>query len=89
MCPREPGPLGTIFGSEITRKYPEGLPDDTFTIRCCGSGGQSFGAFIPRGLTLELEGDSKRLFWEGTLRRTAYRLPAQGACPLRRRRISS
>ncbi len=57
--------LGTIFGSEITRKYPEGLPDDTFTIRCCGSGGQSFGAFIPRGLTLELEGDSNDYFGKG------------------------
>ena len=57
--------LGTIFGSEITRKYPEGLPDDTFTIRCSGSGGQSFGAFIPRGLTLELEGDSNDYFGKG------------------------
>ncbi len=40
--------LGTIFGSEITRLYPEGLAEDTFTINCTGSGGQSFGAFIPR-----------------------------------------
>ena len=46
--------LGTIFGSEITRQYPDGLPEDTFTIQCNGSGGQSFGAFIPKGLTLEL-----------------------------------
>ena len=57
--------LGTIFGSEITRKYPEGLSDDTFTVSCNGSGGQSFGAFIPRGLTLELAGDSNDYFGKG------------------------
>ncbi len=57
--------LGTIFGSEITRQYPEGLPEDTFTISCNGSGGQSFGAFIPKGLTLELVGDSNDYFGKG------------------------
>ncbi len=57
--------LGTIFGSEITRQYPDGLPEDTFTIRCNGYGGQSFGAFIPRGLTLELVGDSNDYFGKG------------------------
>ncbi len=57
--------LGTIFGSEITRRYPEGLPEDTFTISCSGSGGQSFGAFIPKGLTLELVGDSNDYFGKG------------------------
>ena len=57
--------LGTIFGSEITRKYPEGLPEDTYTICCSGSGGQSFGAFIPKGLTLELIGDSNDYFGKG------------------------
>ena len=57
--------LGTIFGSEITRLYPEGLPEDTFVIQCKGSGGQSFGAFIPRGLTLELTGDSNDYFGKG------------------------
>ena len=57
--------LGTIFGCEITRKYPEGLSDDTFTVSCSGSGGQSFGAFIPRGLTLELAGDSNDYFGKG------------------------
>ena len=50
--------LGTIFGSEITRLYGSSLSDDTYTIKCYGGGGQSFGAFIPKGLTLELEGDS-------------------------------
>ena len=57
--------LGTILGSEITRQYPEGLPEDTFTIQCSGSGGQSFGAFIPKGLTLELVGDSNDYFGKG------------------------
>ena len=57
--------LGTIFGSEITKQYPDGLEDDTFTIECHGSGGQSFGAFIPRGLTLELVGDSNDYFGKG------------------------
>ena len=57
--------LGTIFGSEITRMYPDGLSDDTFTIQCNGSGGQSFGAFIPKGLTLELIGDSNDYFGKG------------------------
>ena len=57
--------LGTIFGSEITRQYPNGLPDDTYTVSCNGSGGQSFGAFIPKGLTLELIGDSNDYFGKG------------------------
>lgn len=57
--------FGTIFGSEITRKYPDGLDEDTFTIKCNGAGGQSFGAFIPKGLTLELVGDSNDYFGKG------------------------
>lgn len=57
--------FGTIFGSEITRKYPEGLAEDTYTIKCHGAGGQSFGAFIPKGLTLELVGDSNDYFGKG------------------------
>lgn len=57
--------LGTIFGSEITKRYNDTLEDDTFTIKCNGSGGQSFGAFIPKGLTLELIGDSNDYFGKG------------------------
>ncbi|MDY3250314.1 MAG: glutamate synthase-related protein, partial [Candidatus Choladocola sp.] len=57
--------FGTIFGSEITRRYPEGLEEDTYTIKCHGAGGQSFGAFIPNGLTLELVGDSNDYFGKG------------------------
>ncbi|HEV2441863.1 MAG TPA: glutamate synthase large subunit, partial [Steroidobacteraceae bacterium] len=51
--------VGTITGSEITRKYgPEGLPDDTIRIGFKGSAGQSFAAFMPRGMTFVLEGDA-------------------------------
>ena len=49
--------FGTLFGSEITRQCGNTLPDDSYVITCHGGGGQSFGAFIPKGLTLELEGD--------------------------------
>ena len=57
--------FGTIFGSEITRRYGEGMEEDSYRILCHGAGGQSFGAFIPRGLTLELEGDSNDYFGKG------------------------
>ena len=49
--------FGTLFGSEITRVCGSSLPDDSYVITCHGGGGQSFGAFIPKGLTLALEGD--------------------------------
>ncbi len=57
--------LGTSFGSQITRKYGTALKEDTFKVCCNGSGGQSFGAFIPSGLTLELAGDSNDYFGKG------------------------
>ena len=57
--------FGTILGAEITRKFGTALEDDTFRVRCNGSGGQSFGAFIPKGLTLELIGDSNDYFGKG------------------------
>ena len=57
--------LGTILGSEITRRFGTSLPDDTYVIKCTGGAGQSFGAFIPNGLTLELEGDSNDGFGKG------------------------
>jgi len=51
--------VGTILGSEITRRYGlEGLPADTINLHFKGSAGQSFGAFLPKGVTLELEGDA-------------------------------
>ncbi|WP_243456512.1 glutamate synthase large subunit [Mobilitalea sibirica] len=57
--------FGTILGSEITKKFGTDLKEDTFVVECQGSGGQSFGAFIPKGLTIELEGDSNDYFGKG------------------------
>lgn len=57
--------VGTIFGSEITKAYGTSLDEDTYIVKCNGSGGQSFGAFIPKGLTLELVGDSNDYFGKG------------------------
>ncbi len=51
--------VGTLLGSEVTRRHGgRGLPDDTIEICLRGSAGQSFGAFLPRGITLRLEGDA-------------------------------
>ena len=58
--------MGTILGSEVTRRYAaEGLPDDTIKIRFTGSAGQSFGAFLPKGINLTLEGDANDYFGKG------------------------
>ena len=57
--------VGTIFGSEITKRYGETLEDDSYLVKCNGAGGQSFGAFVPKGLTLELVGDSNDYFGKG------------------------
>ncbi len=58
--------VGTITGSEITKKWgPNGLPDDTIHLKFNGSAGQSFGAFIPKGMTLELEGDANDYLGKG------------------------
>ena len=58
--------VGTIVGSEITKKWgPNGLPEDTVHIKFNGSAGQSFGAFIPKGMRLELEGDANDYFGKG------------------------
>jgi len=58
--------VGTILGSELTRRYGNnGLPDDTIHIRFHGSAGQSFGAFVPSGVTLELEGDTNDYVGKG------------------------
>jgi glutamate synthase (NADPH/NADH) large chain len=51
--------VGTMLGAELTRRFGgEGLPDDTITVAFEGSAGQSFGAFLPKGITLRLEGDA-------------------------------
>jgi glutamate synthase (NADPH) large chain len=58
--------VGTMTGSELTRRFgPAGLPDDTIQFHFKGSAGQSFGAFIPRGMTLILEGDSNDYIGKG------------------------
>ena len=57
--------VGTILGSEITKKFGNSLPDDRYVINCIGSGGQSFGAFIPKGLSLKIFGDSNDYFGKG------------------------
>ncbi len=57
--------LGTILGSEITRRFGDTLADDTYTVLCSGGGGQSFGAFLPKGLTLNLTGDANDYFGKG------------------------
>ncbi len=57
--------FGTILGSEITMNGQENLDDDTFVVKCKGSGGQSFGAFLPKGLTIELEGDANDYVGKG------------------------
>jgi glutamate synthase domain-containing protein 2/glutamate synthase domain-containing protein 1/glutamate synthase domain-containing protein 3 len=58
--------VGTILGSEVTRKYgPRGLPEDTIHFHFQGSAGQSFAAFVPSGMTLELEGDANDYFGKG------------------------
>jgi glutamate synthase (ferredoxin) len=58
--------VGTITGSEVTKKWgPNGLPEDTINLKFTGSAGQSFGAFIPKGMTLELEGDANDYLGKG------------------------
>jgi glutamate synthase (ferredoxin) len=58
--------VGTILGSEVTRHYgAPGLPDDTIRLQFTGSAGQSFGAFVPRGVTLTLEGDANDYVGKG------------------------
>jgi glutamate synthase (ferredoxin) len=58
--------VGTMLGSAVTRRYgPDGLPEDTIQLHFQGSAGQSFGAFIPKGIKLELEGESNDYVGKG------------------------
>ena len=57
--------VGTILGSEIQKRYGNTLADDTFVVNFEGGAGQSFGAFIPKGLTLRLTGDANDAFGKG------------------------
>ncbi|NCO76217.1 MAG: glutamate synthase large subunit [Cyanobacteria bacterium] len=57
--------VGTILGNEITKKHWEGLPEDTVHLHFVGSAGQSLGAFVPKGVTIELEGDANDYIGKG------------------------
>ena len=57
--------FGTIFGSELQKKFSGSLKDDSYVVNCRGGAGQSFGAFIPRGLTIKLTGDANDAFGKG------------------------
>lgn len=58
--------VGTMLGSEVTRRHGfNGLPDDTIDLKFTGSAGQSFGAFVPSGITLRLEGDANDYIGKG------------------------
>lgn len=71
--------FGTILGSEITKKLGEHVPENQYHILCSGAGGQSFGAFIPQGLTLELVGDSNDYFGKGLSGGTLILYPPRGS----------
>ena len=57
--------VGTLLGSRVTRRHPEGLPEGAITVDCEGSAGQSFGAFLPAGVTLGVSGDANDYFGKG------------------------
>ena len=57
--------FGANLGSEITKRFKNTLSDDSYKVNCTGGGGQSFGAFIPKGLTLKVKGDSNDYFGKG------------------------
>jgi glutamate synthase (NADPH/NADH) large chain len=72
--------VGTMVGSEITRHYgAAGLPDDTIRLHFQGSAGQSFGAFVPKGMTLILEGDSNDYIGKGLSGGRIIVYPAEGS----------
>lgn len=57
--------FGTLFGAHVTEKYGNTLSEDFFTVNCKGTGGQSFGAFLPKGVTITLKGDANDSFGKG------------------------
>ena len=71
--------VGTILGSDVTRLHGDSLPEDTFTIQCTGGGGQSFGAFLPKGVTLRLEGDANDYLGKGLSGGTIVVYPPKGS----------
>ena len=82
--------VGTITGGELTKKWgAAGLPEDTIQIHFKGSAGQSFGAFMPKGMTFTLEGDANDYLGKGLSGGKARRLPARARPPSCPRRTSS
>jgi glutamate synthase (NADPH/NADH) large chain len=72
--------VGTMLGSEVTRRYGgDGLPDDTIVVNFAGSAGQSFGAFLPRGITLRLDGDTNDYTGKGLSGGRIIVRPPQGS----------
>ena len=70
---------GTMLGSAVTKAHPEGLPDGSITIDCSGSAGQSFGAFLPKGITMSVSGDANDYFGKGLSGGILSVAPAPGA----------
>ena len=74
--------VGTMLGHEVTKRYGgEGLPPDTIRIDFTGSAGQSFGAFVPRGITMRLEGDANDYFGKGLSGGRLSLFPSRDAHP--------
>ena len=73
---------GTITGSEVSKRYgEEGLPEDTITLRFTGSAGQSFGAFVPKGMSMYLTGDANDYIGKGLSGgKIAVKAPDNSAC---------
>ena len=71
--------VGTMLGSQITKDHPEGIPEDSIQIDCSGSAGMSFGAFIPKGLTLNVIGEANDYFGKGLSGGTLSLRPAENA----------
>jgi len=71
--------VGTILGNEITKRHWDGLPDDTVHLHFQGSAGQSFAAFVPKGVTMELEGDANDYLGKGLSGGKIILYPPQGS----------
>ena len=71
--------VGTLLGSRVTKAHPEGLPEGSITVDCDGSGGQSFGAFLPAGVTLNISGDANDYFGKGLSGGVLSVRPPEGA----------
>ncbi len=71
--------VGTLLGSRVTAAHPEGLPEGSVTVDCEGSAGQSFGAFLPAGVTLNVAGDANDYFGKGLSGGVLSVRPADGA----------